>query len=306
MVIVKVAHSLGADATVDRVREVLRGIINRPGRFNAIERVSDAAARGNLKVFDEIAREFARFLSVCGSQTEFDERVIGRFCETLRVGEPPDGQRLLGQAFIRYYRAFFETDPRFKDELIFLANAEIGFHEQNRLQPEIAEALDAPLLDAAEFKRELLLKVFPHQGWWAWLKLITTRVFRGPTPLDRAVERLVSHVRGIVRHVITDHLLTLSLSGDRVLKLGKDLSAEFPVSLVTLTMSEALDLMRQIDSTLDSTSESGAEDWANLRERMHFIADFFRCYHEDQGLFDPPFTQAQIVEMKAGRVPEDI
>jgi hypothetical protein len=301
-----IARDLGANATEERVREVLRGIINRPGRFNAIERASDAAARGNYKVFDEIGREFARFLTSFGSKDEFDEKAIGRFCETLRVGEPPDGQWLLRQAFIRYYRAFFETDQRVKDEMMFLANAEIGFHEQTRLQPEITEALDSPLLDAAEFKRELLRELFPFQGWWAWLKLITTGLFRGPTPLDRAIERLVSRLREIVHHVITNHLLTLSLSDGSALKMGQDLSRAFPVSLSTLTMSDALELMRQIDPTLDSTRESGAEDWANLKERMHFIVDFFRCYHEDQRLFDPPFTQSQIEEVRAGRVPEDL
>jgi hypothetical protein len=32
---------------------------------------------------------------------------------------------------------------------MLLANLEIGLHEQTRLQPEIAAALDAPLLDPA-------------------------------------------------------------------------------------------------------------------------------------------------------------
>ncbi len=306
LAIAHIARELGGSATEERVREVFRSIINRPGRFNAIERTSAAAARGNLKVFDEIGREFARFLPLCDNTNKFDDDAIRGFCEALKPGDPPDGQELLKKGFAHYYRSFYETDPRLKEELMFLANAEIGFHEQNRLQPEIAEALDTPLLDAAEFKRELLRKVFPFGGWWERLKLISTRLFRGPTPLDRAIERLVSGVRQIVHHVITDHLMTLSLSGGRVLRLGQDLSASFPASLNTLTMSEALELIRRIDPTLDSTHESGAEDWANLSDRMHFIVDFFRCFHEDPRLFDHPFTEAQIEEAKAGRVPKDL
>jgi hypothetical protein len=36
-----------------------------------------------------------------------------------------------------------------------------------------------------------------------------------------------------------------------------------------------------------------AEDWADFKERMHFITDFFRAYQEGQLLFDPPFTEDQ-------------
>jgi hypothetical protein len=69
--------------------------------------------------------------------------------EVLRPGEPPDGQRYLRQAFRRYYQAHFEADVRTKAELLLLANLEIGFHAQTRLQPEIAESLNAPIVDPA-------------------------------------------------------------------------------------------------------------------------------------------------------------
>jgi hypothetical protein len=85
--------------------------------FDAFELASDAVARGNLKVFAEIGREFARWL---------DDGVV--------PSEPP----LLRQAFARYARA-----P--SAEQMVLANLEIGLHEQTRLQPEIREAMDAAL-----------------------------------------------------------------------------------------------------------------------------------------------------------------
>jgi hypothetical protein len=56
-------------------------------------------------------------------------------------------------------------------------------------------------------------------------------------------------------------------------------------------------------NTLDSRSESGAVDWADLPDRVHFICDFFRCHHERADLFMAPFP-VQTRALKAGRLPE--
>jgi hypothetical protein len=121
----------------------------------ALDRASAAVARGNLRVFEEIGREFARFDVECGADADAGGGADGlaRFLERLRPGEPPDGQRYLRQAFSRYHRARFEVDPVTRAQLVFLANLEIGFHEQTRLQPEISEALDARVHFIAELFR---------------------------------------------------------------------------------------------------------------------------------------------------------
>jgi hypothetical protein len=49
---------------------------------------------------------------------------------------------------------------------------------------------------------------------------------------------------------------------------------------------------------------SGADNWSDLNDRMHFIADLFRAYQEWPQLFDPAFTPAQVLEIKAGRKPD--
>jgi hypothetical protein len=49
---------------------------------------------------------------------------------------------------------------------------------------------------------------------------------------------------------------------------------------------------------------SGADNWSDLNDRMHFIADLFRAYQEWPQLFDPAFTPVQVIEIKAGRKPE--
>jgi hypothetical protein len=88
--------------------------------------------------------------------------------------------------------------------------------------------------------------------------------------------------------LITGQLMTLTLPGGESLRLGRDLDHPFPQCLRELTDSALLAFLRNIDPTPDSLSASGALDWADLRDRMHFIADFFRCYQEDTRLFSQP------------------
>jgi hypothetical protein len=115
-----------------------RGLLNptsRLGRivgrlhtpFDAFELASDAVARGNKKVFDEIGFEFARFLE---SVPPGDEAALEAFLT--------DVHEDLRSPFTRYHRD--GTNP----QSLLLANLAIGLHEQTRLQPEIGEALDAP------------------------------------------------------------------------------------------------------------------------------------------------------------------
>ena len=197
-----------------------------------------AVARGNQKVFEEIGREFARFCAdVFESTTTFNADHLAQFATGLRPGDPPDGQRYLKQAFARYYQAFFESDLKTRLELLLLANLEIGFHEQTRLQPEIAAAMDAAIIEPKEFTRRLLKALFPYRGWLARFRLWLTRLLTGPTPLDRAVEALLTEARRLARLFITEHMMSIDLAGTR-LKLGDDLTAEFPPELATITHAD--------------------------------------------------------------------
>ena len=95
--------------------------------FDAFELASEAVARGNKKVFDEIGFEFARYLETVppGDDAALDVFLDGLQSEELRA------------PFTRYHRS--PGDP----QAMLLANLEIGMHEQTRLQPEIRAALDA-------------------------------------------------------------------------------------------------------------------------------------------------------------------
>lgn len=265
----------------------------------AMNRASDAVARGNQKVYAEIGREFARFLETCGNDSAFDDENIARFCNALKPGDPPDGQQYLKQAFKRYYQAFFEPDKKIKAEHILLANIEIGFHEQTRLQPEIAEGMEAYVTDPKLFKDNLIRNLFPNQGWITALISMFRRFFNMPTPLDIAAEKFATEARRRIRLFLTARMMELGFPKGVRLHLGKDLKANFPPDLKNLTNPDLIALLKKIDPTPDSLIDTGAVDWAILYDRLHFIADLFRCYHETQELVsEPPFDSSTFPEIE--------
>ena len=283
---------IGARLHAEVPRKAMLRAIN-PGA--AFARASDAVARGNKKVFEEIGREFARFLEFFGNDSHFDRDKTARFCAALRPGEPPGGQRLLSQAFTSYCEARFQTGQE-KAEWMLLANLSAGFHEQIRLQPEIAEALNAALDNAAELKRNLMTVLLPD-----FYVRAREKVLRGQTPyLDTAFARLIREVNRLIRQIITDHLMTLHLAGPEVLRLGRDLQGTFPQQLGQIRNPALREMLERVDMTLNSLDDSGAEDWADFADRMHFIADFFRVYQERRQLFEAPFTTEQVELLKSG------
>jgi len=161
----------------------------------SFDRASVATMRGNMKVFDEIAREFARFLTMFADEPAFDAQRIAAFCDALRPGEPPDGQRYLRQAFTRYYQARFTPDAKQRAELMLLANLEIGLYEQTRLQPEIAEALDAPVIHPDELERRLIALLFPQPAWLPRVRLGLGALLGWRSPLQVARALLADQAR---------------------------------------------------------------------------------------------------------------
>jgi hypothetical protein len=298
-------------ATLDRIASTLRRIgarlhaeVPRKAMLQAINpaaafaRAGDAVARGNKKVFEEIGREFVRFLEFFGEPTHLEPAKTARFCAELRAGEPPEGQRLLSQAFTSYCEARFQTGQE-KAELMLLANISAGFHEQIRLQPEIAEALNAAVDNAAELKRNLMTVLLPD-----FYVSVRAKVLRRQTPyLDAHFARLIQEVNRLIRQIITDHLMTVHLPGADVLRLGRDLQGAFSQQLDEIRSPGLREMLDRVDITPNNLEDSGAKDWADFTDRMHFIADFFRVYQERQQLFEAPFTTEQVELLKSGVQP---
>jgi hypothetical protein len=262
----------------------------------AFDRAADAVARGNRKVFAEIGLEFARFLALFNGGSP-DPAALAAFLDELRPGDPPDGQRLLRRAFAHYAAALSETDEKARAELILLANLEIGFHEQTRLQPEIREAMDAPVYEPRALRRRLLEELFPDPA--AQLRLAAARLIGRADPLLAARDRLVAEAQRLGRLAITEVMMTLELPGPRLLRLGDEFQADFPPALRVLANPDLLALLQPLD-----TAPSPVADWSDLAGRMRFIAALFRAYHADAGLFDPPFTPEQTAALQRDRQPD--
>jgi hypothetical protein len=267
----------------------------------AIDETSDAVARGNRKVFEEIGREFARFLPLAAGGT-CEPASLERFCADLRPGPPPDGQELLRDAFRGYTLALATADGKARAELVLLANLRVGFHEQTRLQPEIAEALNTPVPDPTEVKERLFARLLPEGGGRLALRVRLEQSLDLRRPLDEAVARLVERLRRIVRMVITDALMTLALP-DGNLHLGADLVGSYPAHLQSPANADLAALLGSIDPDPGGPRGSGAEDWASLPDRMHYIGELFRLRQEDAGLLGAPFTPDQTAAIKEGRPP---
>jgi hypothetical protein len=290
----------GAQRRPDEIQAALREAVDIR---SAVDRASDAVARGNKKVFEEIGRQFARFYTEFLRDAEPDLDKLADFSAALRPGEPPDGQNYLRQAFERYDRSFFAGDPKTRAELLLCANIEIGLHEQTRLQPEIAEALDAAFVDATQFTRHFIARAFSLSGWFLVSRWLARRLLRQETAVDRAIQDLLETVHLQMRQVLTETMMTIHLPPDLLIRLGDDLTAGFPETLRQLVDPDLRVLLARFDPTPDSLAGSGVLDWADLPDRLHFIIDLFRCYQESRDLFDAPFSPQQVADMKAGRLP---
>jgi hypothetical protein len=265
--------------------------------FDALERAADAVSRGNKKVFEEIGLEFARYLNECPAEAAVDSREVRAFLDALAPGDPPDGQRYLRQAFLRYQR--IEPNAKARAELLLAANLEIGLHEQTRLQPEIREALDAPYATEEDLGRRLLEVLLPH-GTRA-RRVVPDRA--GAAVSGWVGARIERAGEAIAREVITRSLMVLSLPG-RVLWLGTHLPDPYPEALRDIDDEELAALLAVYEPVAPAGDDCGARDWSVLEQRMHYIVHLFRSWHYQADLSRPPFTPAQLSNIGAGVIPD--
>ena len=265
--------------------------------FDAFERASEAVAAGNLKVFEEIGAEFARFLEQVPADASPSSAAFVAFASQLRPGEAPDGQRLLGEAFAHYQQQRFESDPVLRAGWTLLGNLKIGLHEQTRLQPEIARAVDAPLTTARDLGARVLHVLVPSSRRRP--NLLKTPAYATVGWVALRVHRAAT---AITREIVTGAMMVLAMPTG-VLALGRSLEAPVPpVFRGTLTPVLA-SFVGEYDLCPPGVSECGANDWCNLRQRMHYILHLFRAYAEEQRLWVPPFTAEQVASFRAGIVP---
>jgi hypothetical protein len=264
--------------------------------------VARQAARGNHLVFTELAPLYAAMREEFAGLERPEPAVLERFLARLTPGPVErGGQELLIQAFTHYYEALFESEAKARAELLFLANALVGYHEQTRLQEPVAAALNAPLrevfLDCLVEYAGVMSGALPLERGFGFAERSLRAVF---SPLATRLERLW-------RELSTRALMRIELP-DAARRLGEDIPAlnaehDFPPELLRLEHPELLQLMARLDRTPDDTAGSGARDWGLLADRMNLIVDLFRTRQKDQLLFDQPFTFMQVEAFQHGRVP---
>ena len=271
--------------------------------------VSANIARGNLKVFAELAPQFARFVATfqsdVGGAAPADSAKLDAYLAPFSPGPPESGgQELLVKAFTAYHSAIFERNPTKKARLIFLANCLIGLHEQTRLQPDIEAALDAPIGDVLLSHLHRSLKdsapVSVHDSLIA--------------AVERPALAVVPELETLWERIATRYLMRLALPGGQVLALGRDIphraaARDFlPEALKEIT--DPSDLVKLLDAydraRADSGEGSASVDWAKLPDRMNFIVNLFRSAQQETTLFGPPFTPEQRAAFEAGTIPHGL
>lgn len=289
-------------------RWLLRAALEHPGSRRArvlavigqeaFGRTADAVARGNRKVFGEIAREFARFVPLCEQLPIAPER-LETFLAGVPVAEEGDARdrEMLRQAFRHLAEALVEPDRNRRAELTLLANLEIAYHEQARVQPEIIEALEAPYTSIRPLGQRVLEAIAPTStGWSPFL--------RTPLALLAGTGGRIAEaaLRSLLRRLITESLMTLSLPGV-VLRLSADLPGDPPECLRTPANPALQRMLKRLAPTAGDLNGVGAGDWSRLADRMTLIGRYFHLYHENDGLYGAPYTAAQVAAIRAGRLP---
>jgi hypothetical protein len=163
--------------------------------------------------------------------------------------------------------------------------------------------MEAPVVDPRELERRLLDLLLPGNRVVKWLRRTMLTVLGRRSVVRIASEQLADRARVLVRRAVTEHLMTLALPDGELLDLGEDLPATFPPLLAELSDPELLALLEIVDPTADSVLGTAARDWADLPDRLHYIADMFRCHALRGDLLDPPFTAEQVEALTAGRRP---
>jgi hypothetical protein len=246
-----------------------------------IQDVAQLITAGNLEVYSELAPLFSDVVAALRSDTS--PHALDAIVHSLRPGSSQKGgQSLLANAFRTYSAARGERDPSRKAGMMLLANGQIGLHEQIRLQPFIAGALNAPLDDA-------VAEALSHVGE------------NLPRLIAHEVHALLSHAMHPIAElaekewcrIATRELMTLTLP-DTTLVLGRDLPAPhgkplYPAVLDPVVYAPAVELLTGYGATDPLRHGRGAHDWTLLSERMRYILELFRSRQRDRNLLKQPF-----------------
>ncbi|MBV8137153.1 MAG: hypothetical protein JO121_16215 [Deltaproteobacteria bacterium] len=259
----------------------------------ALEDGIDSLKQGNADVYGEIGTLYSKLISALGNDVDFDLTRLAPVVAYLD-GKPSEqgGQELLRQAAENYYRARFETSPGLKAQLVLLANARVGKHEQMRLQGCLEEFLGGALEQ----------RIVEH----------AQQQCRGIAPLEIAVTPIARAAGKLAKEewtkLLTDFALHLDFPGNETLHLRSDVPPPrgqplYPAELRDLSNPDALAILGEFGADLPSALGTGATDWTSLVQRMRYILVLFRSRQLESILLSEAFSPPQQSDLAAGRMP---
>ena len=279
---------------VGLIRHLDREGVHRLVR-TALTRVSDHIAHGNTLVYGELAPLFVRFVERLEGSAPPALHEIDNTLEA--IGVPTSREHpLINLAFWSYAMAATTSDDGNRAQYVLTANVAAVLHEQQRLQDDIAAALDAGLIDAGEELDQLCHHLLPGPiRRWA---------------IAAVRHRVALHVDRLWEHVATQMLMTMSVPGE-TLHLGRDVPCRpdgslFPADLNHLDHPALCQLLDAWDRTKGTGHGSGAENWADLHQRMGYIVNLFRSRQQSLDLTDSPFTSEQLASMERDELPSGL
>jgi hypothetical protein len=253
----------------------------------------DNLKQGNAEVYGEIGGLYSRLISALGNDVNLDLTRLAPVVAYLD-SKPSEqgGQALLRQAAENYYRARFETDPSLKAQLVLLANAQVGKHEQMRLQGCLEDFLGGAL------EQRIVQHAQQQCCGIATLEIAVT-------PIARAAGKFAKEEW---TKLLTDLALHLNLPGNETLHLRSDVPPPlgkplYPPDLQELSNPAALAILEEFGADTPTAIGTGATDWSNLVQRMHYILVLFRSRQLESILLSEAFSSAQQSDLAAGRMP---
>jgi hypothetical protein len=259
---------------------------------DVVRSVSTLITAGNLTVFGELAPVFARTLEAFAADEGPD--ALAPVYETLEPGMTErGGQSLLQSALGHYAAARIEPDPQRQAARMLIANAQIGLHEQIRLQPFIAGSIDAPI-------REALYEALETSG----SKLPAPIRHEAHAVMSRLVHPVADHAGKLWEELVTRFAMTLPLPSGTVM-LGRKLSPPpgaplYPSTLDPIVEEQVAEFLLHYGAHEPHSFGHGAVNWAMLSDRMRFILDLFRSRQCDLTLLHEPFKVEQREALLAG------
>lgn len=265
---------------------------------NVICEISADIAAGNLKVFSELGPVFSAMIEAFDKPLEEEKVAIDALLAGLIPGDTESGgQDMLANAVRDFYAAKHETDKKRHAELILRANAQTGLHEQIRLQPYIAAAMEAPI------QHKFLITIHKHVKE----KTPEHKHHLLPDAFNHFFHSIAQKTHDAWLKMSTHYLMTLVLP-DGTIHLGKDLPCPEGCPLFPEHLSEPRDegltvLLKKYEAHLNTPVRSHARNWAVLEDRMHFILNLFRSRQQHRPLHESPFDPHQEDKIRQNTIP---